>query len=169
MVQYKKYINTIGIDKVWEFEGAISQWHSKTKLCILVSDGKNTRFKQNNGFSSDAYYCANDSLNDILLTNYDDLFTNFNNYRFKNLTDIGISQRIEENFQQFREENKEEIHKIRKDQQDTIYFLKMIILILLLIIIFSFYFLSRSWRQTKMKMKTKGFFYFYFYLKILIS
>jgi len=110
----------------------------------LISDRRNTCFKWNNGFSSDTYYCANDSLNDILLTNYDDLFTNFNNYRFKNLTDIGISQRIEENFQQFREENKEEIHKIRKDQLDTIYFLKMIILILLLIIIFSFYFLSRS-------------------------
>ena len=69
------------------------------------------------------------------------MFTNFTRYRFKNLTGIEISERIEENFQQFREdfwqsreEYKEDIHKIREDYQDTIYFLKMIILILLIII-----------------------------------
>ena len=131
LVQCKKYTNTIGVEKVQEFEGAISQWNNKTKLCIFVSDGKNTQYRQNNGFSSDAHDCANNSSHDILLTNYDDLFTNFTRYRFKNLTGIEISKRIEENFQQFREdfwqsreEYKEDIHKIREDYQDTIYFLK---------------------------------------------
>ena len=98
LVQFKKYTNTIGVEKVWEFEGAISQWNNKTKLCIFVSDRKNTQYKQNNGISSDAHDCANNSSHDILLTNYDDLFTNFTHYRFKNLIGIEISERIEENF-----------------------------------------------------------------------
>ena len=149
LVQCKKYTGTIGVDKIREFEGAISRWENRTKFCIFVSDGKNTKFRRNNGFSPDAINCANNSPHDILLTNYDELFTNFTSYSFKNLTDIEISKRIEENFQQFREdfqqsreEYKEDIRKIREDNQNTIYFLKMIISMLFIIIIFFFLFRS---------------------------